>query len=325
MSLPVLPFEKMEGLGNHFIVVDLRGQPAPAWLDDAALIRALCDRHRGIGADGVLAILDPASATAEARMRVRNADGSEAEMCGNGLRCVARFLVDRARGGRRLASPQPVGFLVETGAGLLRCVLHPEPGRLVEIAMGAPRLRRRDIPMAGDPETLCIEEPLPPGSLADEQPLRLTAVSMGNPHAVCFLDGAARPGQLYELASLLGPQIERLALFPQRTNVEFVAADPVTPGEPSAFSVVVWERGCGLTQACGTGACAVAVAAVRTGRAAVGRWLRITLPGGPLEICVLPGERDVLLRGPARSVFRGEIDLAAFAPTPAAAAAAREP
>jgi diaminopimelate epimerase len=316
----------MEGLGNDFIVVDLRGQPAPAWLDDAALIRALCDRHRGIGADGVLAILDPTSASAEARMRVRNADGSEAEMCGNGLRCVARFLVDRGRGGHGLASPQPVGFLVETGAGLLRCVLHPEPGRLVEIAMGAPRLHRRDIPMAGDPESLCIEEALPPGSLAEDPRLRLTAVSMGNPHAVCFLDGAERKGPLplQALAGRLGPQIERLPLFPQRANVEFVVADPVAPGEPAAFTVVVWERGCGLTLACGTGACAVAVAAVRTGRAAVGRWLRITLPGGPLEICVLPGERDVLLRGPARSVFRGEIDLAAFATAPAAAAA-REP
>lgn len=324
MSLPVLSFEKMEGLGNDFIVVDLRGRPQPLWLDDAALIRALCDRHRGIGADGVLAILEPTGGTAEARMRVRNADGSEAEMCGNGLRCVARFLVERASAGRGLASPQPVSFLVETGAGLLRCVLHPEPGRLVEIAMGAPRLRRRDIPMAGDPETLCIEEPLPPGSLVDGPPLRLTAVSMGNPHAVCFLDGTTRPGQLDELAGLLGPKLERLPLFPQRTNVEFVVADPVAPGAPAAFTVVVWERGCGLTLACGTGACAVAVAAVRTGRAAVGRWLRITLPGGPLEICVLAGERDVLLRGPARSVFRGQIDLADLARTPAAAAA-REP
>ncbi|MFO0573562.1 MAG: diaminopimelate epimerase [Polyangia bacterium] len=326
MSLPVVPFAKMEGLGNDFIVVDLRdlpdprgphdtesGSAAPPWLDDDAVIRALCDRHRGIGADGVLAILPaPAGSPAAARMRVRNADGSEAEMCGNGLRCVARFLVDHDRGEPGRAGPlaRARDFLVETGAGRLRCVLHGEPGGpddSVEIAMGAPRLRRREIPMRGEPESLCIAQPL---QLADGSSLVLTAVSMGNPHAVCFVDGepaAHERSDLHALAARLGPEVERLPLFPQRTNVELVR-----PAGDGVFSTVVWERGCGLTLACGTGACAVAVAACRTGRAAYGRWLTVVLPGGPLQIHVRPDESDVLLRGPARPVFRGEVDLAAL-------------
>lgn len=327
MSLPVVPFEKMEGLGNDFIVVDLRGprdrndaesgSSAPHWLDDAAVIRALCDRHRGIGADGVLAILPaPPASPAAARMRVRNADGSEAEMCGNGLRCVARFLAehDLADPGRAGQLARARDFPVETGAGRLRCVLHGEPGApgaTVEIAMGAPRLRRREIPIRGEPESLCIEEPI---RLADGGSLRLTAVSMGNPHAVCFVDGElATPerSDLHALAARLGPELEHLPLFPQRTNVELVRPAAGSDGD-GVFMTVVWERGCGLTLACGTGACAVAVAACRTGRAAYGRWLTVVLPGGPLQIRVLPDESDVLLRGPARPVFRGEVDLAAL-------------
>jgi diaminopimelate epimerase len=174
----------------------------------------------------------------------------------------------------------------------------------VEIAMGAPRLRRREIPMRGEPESLCIEEPLAEGPLLGDRPLRLTAVSMGNPHAVCFLDGAPELSALKALAARLGPELEHLPLFPQRTNVELVR-----PDGDGVLTTVVWERGCGLTLACGTGACAVAVAACRTGRAAYGRWLTVVLPGGPLQISVLPDESDVLLRGPARPVFRGEVDL----------------
>ncbi len=292
-----LSFIKMEGLGNDFIVIDLRTVAAPDWLNDSAAIRRLCDRHRGIGADGVLAILPPRpGALAIARMRVLNADGSEAEMCGNGLRCVAKYLFEQSR-----ATPT---FDVETGAGILRCEIHLAPGSPrntdgemdIEIAMGPPQLLRGAIPMAGPPNKPCLYEPV----MIDGEELRLNAVSMGNPHIVIFttVSGA----DLVALAQRFGPQVEQHRLFPQRTNVELCyrrAADD--------YEVVVWERGCGITQACGTGACAVAVAACRLGLATPDHWLRIELPGGALQVRVLPGDQDVRLRGPARSVFSGQL------------------
>lgn len=302
----------MEGLGNDFLVVDLRRVPAPAWLDQPAVIRHLCDRHLGVGADGVLAVL-PArpGVDAAARMRVLNADGSEAQMCGNGLRCVAKYLFEQdpalaARPPASVVSSAAPAIAIETVAGVLRCQLHLDPSAPpspwaewdIEVAMGPPRLQRAAIPMLGPEAALCLDEPL---ELAGET-VRITAVSMGNPHAVIFAPPQVRGADLRALAQRLGPRLEHHPLFPQRTNVELChrrAGDD--------YEIVVWERGCGLTRACGTGACAVAVAACRLGLAPADRWLKVELPGGALQIRVLPGEQDVLMRGPARSVFQGQV------------------
>lgn len=299
----------MEGLGNDFVLVDLRQAPPPAWLDEPAVIRRLCDRHRGVGADGVLAVLPvKPGITAAARMRVLNADGSEAQMCGNGLRCVAKYLLEQDPAGlsRAAASAAPPLILIETTAGVLRCQLNLPPGAAadpaaeweIEIGMGAPRLQRSALPMLGPPAALCLGEPL----LCDRETLRITAVSMGNPHAVIFTTPEMRHQGLCSLAQRVGPLVENHPVFPERTNVELChrrASDD--------YEVVVWERGCGLTKACGTGACAVAVAACRLGLSEVEQWIKIQLPGGVLQVRVLSGEQDVRLRGPARSVFRGQL------------------
>ena len=295
----------MEGLGNDFVLVDLRQAPAPAWLDEPAVIRRLCDRHCGVGADGVLAVLPPQpGVVAAARMRVLNADGSEAQMCGNGLRCVAKYLLEQDPAA--LAASAAPAIVIETVAGVLRCQLNRPPGACldpaadweIEIGMGAPRLQRAALPMLGPPAALCLGEPL----LCDRETLRITAVSMGNPHAVIFTTPEMRSQGLSSLAQRVGPLVETHPVFPERTNVELCnrrASDD--------YEVVVWERGCGLTKACGTGACAVAVAACRLGLSEPDHWIKIQLPGGILQVRVLAGEQDVRLRGPARSVFRGQL------------------
>jgi diaminopimelate epimerase len=301
----------MEGLGNDFIVVDLRAAPAPAWLDDGALIARLCDRHRGVGADGVLAILPPSpGVAAAARMRVRNADGSEAEMCGNGLRCVALYLLDEQPGTAEILAE----LMIETGAGVRRCgrpdaaVATPQQaGReAIEVSMGPPRLRRAEVPMLGPADEPCIDQQLRVGG----EELRVTAVSMGNPHAVLFAPPGVSGAALRALAERLGPSLEAHPSFPRRTNVELCQRHG-----SDDYEVVVWERGCGITQACGTGACAVAVAATQLGYAAVDRWLRVRLLGGTLHIRVLAAGADVHMRGPARYVFRGQLEPLPGCPT----------
>ncbi len=286
-------FAKYHGLGNDFLVVDLRAASAAeaAIAQDPQHVIALCDRQFGVGGDGVLAVLPAASA--DARMRVLNSDGSEAEMCGNGLRCVAKELFDR--GG--LGKPE---LAIETGAGVLTCAIEADPGgaaRAVTVAMGAPRLLRREIPMTGPAGERCIEQPL---ELAGEPPRALTCVSMGNPHAITFVESR---DEAWRLARALGPAIEHHAWFPNRTNVELAHAR-----SPREIDLVVWERGCGITLACGTGACATVVAAVLTGRAAEATPVRVHLPGGSLEITVLAGLANVLMKGPAVHVFDGDVD-----------------
>src|SRR5512143_3939705 len=289
----MLRFAKVHGLGNDFLVVDLRGgDPSPS-PQAAEAARALCDRRFGIGGDGVLAILPATVAGADCRMRVLNSDGSEAEMCGNGIRCVAKYLRDRdpAFAGRGQ-------IVVETLAGVLPCgvTLGPD-GRVATVAveMGRPRLARGEIPMTGAAGERCLEVPVPGTDL------RITAVSMGNPHAVAFVD--ERGAALRARAETLGPGLERHGWFPQRTNVELARVDD------SGIELVVWERGCGITLACGTGACATAVAACLTGRAERGREIRVRLLGGDLAITVHPGDAGVTMRGPAAFVFDGHADL----------------
>ena len=272
--MSVLRFSKYEGLGNDFVVV------GPDVVMDAALAAHLCDRHRGIGADGVL-VVDPAAPS----MKVLNADGSIPEMCGNGLRCVVWHL---ARTGRWVADAS-VGASVDTGAGPHRARLHGDGD--VEVWMRPPTLEPQRIPIAA--EAPMIAEPLKVG----DHELAFTAVGMGNPHAVTF-DPIDEPTR-----RLVGPGVQAHARFPAGVNVGFARMD----GESLVLHVL--ERGAGWTQACGTGACAAAVAAVVTGRAERGRPLRVELPGGPLSLVVGEAGEPVRMRGPARHVFDGAIDL----------------
>ncbi len=284
-------FAKYHGLGNDFLVVDLRTGRADdnAAVQDPGVVRALLDRQFGVGGDGVLAVL-PGENGADARMRVLNADGSEAEMCGNGLRCVAKELFDRG-------GVHKNRIVIDTGAGRLTCVIDA-PGSIaqsVTVEMGAPRLTYAEIPMVGPANERCIEQPL---EIAGHPTRTFTAVSMGNPHAITFVN----KDEARRLAETVGPLVENHARFPNRTNAEF--AHMISPRE---IDLVVWERGSGLTLACGTGACATTVAAVLTGRAEEGTEVAVRLPGGILAITVLPGMTNVLMRGPALHVFDGEM------------------
>jgi diaminopimelate epimerase len=291
-------FAKYHGLGNDFLVVDLRDVRADeaAAVQDPTVVKALCDRQFGVGGDGVLAVLR-GDAGADARMRVLNADGSEAEMCGNGIRCVAKELFDR--GGVKKER-----IAIDTGAGRLVCAIEKrgDVAEMVTVEMGAPRLRRGEIPMTGPANERCIEQPIE----IQGHPLHITAVSMGNPHAVAFVGDKTR-----ELAQLVGPYIERHPWFPNRTNAEL--ARMISPRE---IELVVWERGVAITLACGTGACATVVAAVITGRAEEGSDVLVHLPGGDLVITVQPALSNVLMRGPALHVFDGELDPRRVSPRP---------
>jgi diaminopimelate epimerase len=260
-----LAFVKYHGLGNDFVVVD-----GP--LMDAARARRLCDRRRGVGADGVLTVLAPRTPGAAATMHIYNADGSVAAMCGNGIRCVARHLAE-TRGLRG-------EIVIDTDSGPRRCLVHPAtPGTpaAISVEMG--------------PARLLGEEEL----RVDGESLRAVRVSMGNPHAVLF-DEPTR-----ERAAAVGPKIERTV--PGGVNVGFAR-----PG-PGGIDLVVWERGAGLTDACGTGACAAAVAAVAKGAVRRGAPIEVRLPGGALEITVGDDLERVIMRGPAERVFAGETDL----------------
>ena len=300
-------FAKYHGLGNDFLVVDLRTASADEAkaAQDPETVRALCDRGFGVGGDGVLAILS--APNADARMRVLNSDGSEAEMCGNGIRCVAKELFDR--GGIRNPTLE-----IETGAGRLTCAIEAVGGstRSVTVDMGSPRLLRGQIPMAGPPDERCIDQRLElPGS-APASGLAITAVSMGNPHVIAFVTSR---DEAWKLATTLGPSIETHSWFPQRTNAELAYVK-----SRREIDLVVWERGCGITLACGTGACATVVAAILNGLVDETAPILVSLPGGTLEISVV---RDVdhlmavRMKGPAQLVFDGEVALDQLARRPA--------
>lgn len=277
-----LPFLKVEGLGNDFLLIDLRRPaegprppvPGPAEVDPdpSALARwiselqarapDLCDRRTGVGGDGLLLVTPPTTPGSVGTMLVLNHDGSRPEMCGNGLRCVARYL----------AGPDSTApFTIDTDAGPRRCQVR---GEQVEVDMGpATALGPRDV--AGR---------------------RFAAFSLGNPHAVAFVGPDEDPEQL---ARTLGPIVERDPQFPARTNVEFARSEP-----DGSLTLWVWERGCGITAACGTGACATLAAAVAAGLAPADQPVRVVLPGGPLTIRRTADR--VWMTGPARFVFRGQ-------------------
>ncbi len=273
-------FTKMQGAGNDYVYVDCLTAPSPA--DPARLARAISDRHFGVGGDGLILICP--SHAAEAQMRMFNADGSEAEMCGNGVRCVAKYLYDHD-----LVRENPMR--IETGRGVLTLDLIVQEGQVqrVRVDMGRPILAAEEIPttLPGSP---VVDVPL----VVEGRTLKATCVSMGNPHCVVFVD------QLNdELVRSLGPRIETDARFPRRTNVEFV--EVISSRE---LRQRTWERGSGETLACGTGACAVCVAGVLSGRTA--RTVTIHLAGGDLEIEWDAATDHVLMTGPAVEVFSGD-------------------
>ena len=282
-----LPFLKVEGLGNDFLLIDLRRPadgprpptpgPCESAPDPAALARwlealqqrapALCDRHTGVGGDGLLLVTPPQRPGSAATMLVVNHDGSRPEMCGNGLRCVALYLAD----GRAT-------LRVDTDAGVRACQVHPD-----------------DTAHAGEVEVdMGRAEPLGDRTVAGR---RFATFSLGNPHAVAFVAPDEDPEQL---ARTLGPIVETDPQFPARTNVEFARREA-----DGSLTLWVWERGCGITAACGTGACATLAAAVAKGLALAEVSVRVQLPGGPLELRL--GDGRVWMTGPARLVFRGVV------------------
>jgi len=274
-------FLKMQGTGNDFVVLDGLRERLPV-ADWTSLARRMCDRHFGVGSDGVL-IVEP-SRRADFRMRMFNPDGTEAEMCGNGIRCFAKYVYDSGLSGRR-------EMAVETGAGVLDLVVHARNGTAdaVTVSMGVPEFRPDRIPVAGDGQ---VARDLPLDGVGAD--VRVTCVSMGNPHAVMFLD---RPVAEFPLEQV-GPRVEHHRLFPRRVNFEVVYRRG-----PEELDARVWERGAGVTLACGTGACAVAAAARRHGL--IGDRVRVNLPGGPLDI-EWDGESEILMTGPAALVFEGD-------------------
>ena len=293
-------FTKMHGIGNDYVYVNCFKERIA---DPSKLAQIISDRHFGIGSDGLI-LIGP-SQKADVRMLVFNADGSEAEMCGNGIRCVAKYTYEHklAKPGEPFAPPLsceskkggqppcPASLDIETGSGVKTVGLTIDDNHQVQkvcVNMGQPVLTAKDIPVS-----LPVKEVI-------EQPMQflnrafvMTCVSMGNPHAVFFRDDIS----LVELEKF-GPAIEKHSIFPNRTNVHFVQVD-----NSAEFTMRTWERGSGITLACGTGACACCVAAVLTGRG--NRICTAHLPGGDLELNWCQEDNCVYMTGPAVEVFEG--------------------
>ncbi|MGE0608079.1 MAG: diaminopimelate epimerase [Pirellulales bacterium] len=284
-------FTKMHGLGNDYVYVDCFSQPPPA--DPPRLARQMADRHFGIGGDGLILICP--SQQADARMRMFNADGSESEMCGNGIRCVAKFVYDHGLATRNQ-------LRIETGAGILSLDIEASNGKAqrVKVDMGRPILEASKIPTTLSGERV-VDQPLPPlpstapanwQQAAGVDP-RMTCVSMGNPHVTVFCQDVAQVP-----LEAIGPLLEKHAVFPRRINVHFVQVH--SRGE---VTMRTWERGSGITLACGTGASAVCVAGAMSGR--TDRQIVAHLPGGDLELHWADDDH-VYMTGPAVEVFTGE-------------------
>jgi diaminopimelate epimerase len=277
-----LEFAKYQGLGNDFILVDNRDSTTPKVTPEQAI--KLCDRHFGIGGDGVIFAL-PGQGGTDYTMRIFNSDGSEPEMCGNGIRCMARFIAD-LEGASAKAS-----YTIHTLAGLIVPQLTAD-GQ-VTVDMGKPRLTANEIPttLAG-----ADGQSIDQSFTVAGQTWQVTNVSMGNPHCITFVDDVAA----IDLEKI-GPQFEHNAAFPQRTNTEFIEVV-----RPDYLKMRVWERGAGITLACGTGACAALVAAVLNGKS--DRKATIELPGGPLLIEWAADEK-IFMTGPAELAFTGSVTI----------------
>ncbi|HEU0021831.1 MAG TPA: diaminopimelate epimerase [Dehalococcoidia bacterium] len=281
-----MKFTKMQGAGNDYIYIDARGQNE----DWSSLSRKMSDRHFGIGSDGLILIQD--SEVADLKMRMFNADGSEGEMCGNGIRCFTKYAIDH-----RIVSPPLGGLNVDTMAGIRRVepVYQGQKITGARVSMGVPAFDPERIPVIldsslMDPPMPVLQYPFHQGDLR----LLMGFVSMGNPHAVTFLDQPVEDFPLHQV----GPLVERDPMFPRRVNFEIVNRK-----DDRHLTARVWERGSGETMACGTGACAIAAASRLLGY--TGNSVDITLPGGTL-IIDWDGEGEVYLTGPAEEVFSGE-------------------
>ncbi|MCK6485098.1 MAG: diaminopimelate epimerase [Phycisphaerae bacterium] len=326
--MSLLRFVKMHGLGNDYVYVDGHAQSLDGF-DRPRLAREISDRHRGVGGDGLILILPPSPGVdADVRMEMYNADGSRGEMCGNGIRCVARYAVeqglvrrrdgegaaDRRSSPARAAKPSPlptemnaamamlgetlgvreignVDLRIETDRGVLDLVAFTADGvvRSVRVNMGPPILEPGRIPVAMDADR-CIRQSI----RVEQLEFNVTCVSMGNPHAVVFVDDV----RAFDLAKW-GPLFEHHKLFPRRINLH--VAQRLSRGEARMRT---WERGTGMTQACGTGACAVLVAGVLENR--LDRTALLHLPGGELRIEWPAEDAPVFMTGPAEECFRGE-------------------
>ncbi len=281
-------FTKMHGIGNDFVMVNCLGKDGDALLAESqARAVFLCDRKFGVGGDGVIALLP--GQNAPFAMRMFNPDGSESEMCGNGIRCFAKFLYDRHLSRGETSIP------VETGAGLLHLETQSGPdgkAATVRVDMGEPVLKPSLVPTTlgeGDAPAISVSLEI------DGLTLAVTTVSMGNPHAVIFVDDVNN----YPVETI-GPQVERHAAFPRRINTEFI--EVLSDRE---INFRVWERGAGITLACGTGACAAVVACVLNSKTS--RRVLVHLPGGDLDIEWSEADNHVYMTGSATEVFEGEV------------------
>ena len=281
-----MKFTKMHGAGNDYVYIDARTENQ----DWPELSRRMSDRHFGVGSDGL--ILIKGSDVADLKMSMFNSDGSEAEMCGNGIRCFVKYAVDR-----NIVSGSTGSVSVETLSGIRDIVPITEDGQVIgaRVAMGAPIFEPNDIPVnlesSGEYGSgPVLEYPF----TMDGHDLPMSFVSMGNPHAVTFID---TPVDEFPLLTV-GPKVENHSIFPRRVNFEIVNVD-----NPSHLTARVWERGSGETLACGTGACGIAVASILGGHS--GNTVDIKLPGGTLKVD-WDGQGEVYLEGPAEEVFSGE-------------------
>ena len=277
-----MKFTKMHGCGNDYVYVNLFEEQIE---NPANVSIAVSDRHFGIGSDGLITI--GASEIADFRMRIYNADGSEAEMCGNGIRCVAKYVYDH-----KLTDKTEI--TVETGAGVktLQLTVEDDKVTLVRVDMGEPILTPDEIPVVADGDRV-VDEPI----VVDDKEWRMTCVSMGNPHAVVFVDDVAH----FELEKY-GPLFENHVRFPKRTNTEFVQI--ISRNEAI---MRVWERGSAETWACGTGTCATVMACILNGL--TDNDVLVHLRGGDLRIVYDEKSNHVFMTGPATEVFEGEIQL----------------
>ena len=279
--MPPIPFAKGHGLGNDYIVMS-RGD-LPFDLSEASIVR-ICDRNWGIGSDGILMLVP--SAKADFGLRIFNPDGSEAEKSGNGLRIFSKWLRDHGLAKRD-------AFTIETPGGVVECLCHVRDGRVrfVTVEMGRATFRAPEIPMNG-PDRDVVAVPL---QLSDGTALSVTAVSVGNPHCITFVERLDT-----EACKRLGPLIERHAAFPQRTNVQFARV-----ADRHTLDILIWERGAGYTLASGSSSCGAASAAVRNGLCDHGK-VTVRMPGGDLIIEVRP-DWSLRLEGPVEEVYTGAL------------------
>lgn len=278
-----MKFTKMQGIGNDYVYVNCFEETVA---DPERVSEIISDRHFGIGADGLVLIMP--SDKADFRMRMFNADGSEGNMCGNATRCIGKFVYDNHL-------TDKTNISLETRSGIKKLTLYPENGRVktVLVDMGKAVLKPADIPMNVSGDTF-INKPI----TVDGKEVFITAVSMGNPHAVTYVDDV----DSLELEKI-GPSFENHPLFPERVNTEFIKIL-----DESTMQMRVWERGSGETWACGTGACAATAASVLNGYFPHDKEITVKLRGGDLFI-TYKSDGTVLMRGPAETVFTGEIDV----------------